>query len=590
MTRKAPARLFLPTALCLALIGCAGSPASMPRDEVGSGEVAPSGDAEVTRTARISGEGVPLAVPSRDQLLKNTIDSASLAAMEIGSPDAIKLAVERINADPHGMTDQNRAMLAVGAELMRILYPLEPVTWAMPSVPESSPYIGAIKSARMGVYDFNTGNADFLSIVLPSLVLAVSETPGEYYADAEDALQKAASRNPKSVLPPYFMALLTRRQGKKDASGAWYEKAWKLDSSCYPAGVGYARYLLDRGNGPASYAVALALAAKYPDAAEMAALCAQSAFSSRDWDSADPWILRVLKNDPGNAPFLLMRARILVERKEYLKASSLLDAFATKNRTDRDYLILKSRVLREWNRNLVEVTAILKEAQQLYPDDVEVMLATAEVCYQTGQTVNGLSGRDLVRAVLRRDGANAAALTLLAADQIASGEWADAVRTAEALVKVTPTDGSRVLLAKACLGAGQKARAVSLSRDLFQKQGTDELVASLYLKALIETGDVKTASEIISSRLAAASPSLKSVLYYYQGLLADDGDARLAALRSSLLSDPRNILSLFAMYEWYFARQDYRKAQYYLKQVIALDSTNASYARLQSKLDELLAP
>ncbi|HNY22737.1 MAG TPA: hypothetical protein PKO22_11385, partial [Treponemataceae bacterium] len=260
MTRKAPARLFLPTALCLALIGCAGSPAPMPRDEVGSGEVAPSGDAEVTRTARISGEGVPLAVPSRDQLLKNTIDSASLAAMEIGSPDAIKLAVERINADPHGMTDQNRAMLAVGAELMRILYPLEPVTWAMPSVPESSPYIGAIKSARMGVYDFNTGNADFLSIVLPSLVLAVSETPGEYYADAEDALQKAASRNPKSVLPPYFMALLTRRQGKKDASGAWYEKAWKLDSSCYPAGVGYARYLLDRGNGPASYAVALALA------------------------------------------------------------------------------------------------------------------------------------------------------------------------------------------------------------------------------------------------------------------------------------------------------------------------------------------
>lgn len=386
------------------------------------------------------------------------------------------------------------------------------------------------------------------------------------------------------------MALLTRRQGKKDASGAWFEKAWKLDGSCYPAGVGYARYLMDRGDGFGSYAVALTLSAKYPDSPEMATLCAQSAFLSRDWDAADPWILRVLKNDPGNAPFLLMRARILVERKEYLKASSLLDAFATKNRTDRDYLILKSRVLREWNRNLVEVTAILKDAQQRYPDDVEVMLATAEVCYQTGQTVNGLSGRDLVRAVLRREGANAQALSLLAADQIGSGEWAEAVRTAEALFKASPTDASRVLLAKACLGAGQRGRAVSLSRDLFLKPGADESVASLYLKALIETGDVKTASDIISSRLATASPSLKSVLFYYQGLLSGDGDARLAALRSSLLSDPRNILSLFAMYEWYFARNDYRKAQYYLKQVIALDSTNAAYARLQSKLDELLAP
>ena len=48
-------------------------------------------------------------------------------------------------------------------------------------------------------------------------------------------------------------------------------------------------------------------------------------------------------------------------------------------------------------------------------------------------------------------------------------------------------------------------------------------------------------------------------------------------------------MALYAMYEWYFARTDYRKAQYYLKQVIALDPANRRYTQQLSKLDELLA-
>jgi tetratricopeptide (TPR) repeat protein len=555
-----------------------------------AGETEQKTPAPVTPSSIVTGPGTVLVVPSREQLRKNTQDSAALAYIEIGSPDSIRLAVERINADARGMTDENRILLAVSVELMKILYPLEKVTWTMPSVPDTGSYIGAISSARKGVYDYNTGSADFLSLVLPSLVLAVSDAAGEYYADAAVSLQEAAARNPRSVLPPYFLALLSLREGKKDVALRWFEKAWTVDASCYPAGVGYAHGLLDSGNAAGAYEVSLSLSERYPDALPMNILCANAAFAMRDWDQADPWILKVLKSDPSNTAFLLMRARILVERKDYLKATSLLDAFATRNRTDRDYLILKARVLREWNKNLVEVLALLKDAQQRYPDDIEVLIASANACYETGQTLNGLSGRDFVSAVLRKDPGNASALALLVSDCIGSSEWADAVRNAEALVKIAPQDSSKILLARAYLGAGQGARAVSLSRELYSRLGVlDDQVTGLYLRALVSTGDVKTADELVRGRLANAAPALRSVLLYYQSQIVADSDARLASLRSSLLADPRNIQSLFAMYEWYFGRKDYRKAQYYLKQVIALDSSNANYAKLQSKLDELLA-
>jgi hypothetical protein len=73
-----------------------------------------------------------------------------------------------VNADARGMTDQNRVALALAAEMMRVLYPLEPVTWPVPSPPEIAPYIGAIRSAQLGLFAPESGTADFLSLVLPA--------------------------------------------------------------------------------------------------------------------------------------------------------------------------------------------------------------------------------------------------------------------------------------------------------------------------------------------------------------------------------------------------------------------------------------
>lgn len=582
--------LFL---LCFA--GCASAPSGKNPDADTPGSMSgktADGESATLTPSSIGGSswaGTPLSVPSRDQIRKNDLDSMIMRSLENGSPASLKKVVELVNTDPRGMTDSNRIALSIAGELMKILYPLEPVTWPMPAIPETGAYIGAVKSARMGVYDYNTGGSDFLSRVLPSLVLVLSRSPGDYYADAETALLKAASQNSQSVLPPLFLALLYERQGKTALSEAQYEKAWQTDQSCYPAGVGYSRSLVRRGQSAQALTVARALLASYPSSIEMVKLCAESAFSGQNWESADSYILTVLKAEPDNTRYLLMRARILVERRDYLKANALLDAFATRNRNDKDYLLLRSRVVREWNKNIVGAASFLKDAHSLFPDDIEVMLASAEVCYLSGQAINGFGGRDFVTAVLAKDPSHAAALKLLVTDYLDAEDWDNALRFAVKLDSISQNDESEILLARATLGAGQVQNAVSIAAGLYASGSPSEEIIALYLQTLAASGNSTTLKSIVDTRLPGASSSLKSVLYYYESTIYQDPDQQLSSLRSSLLSDPRNQLSLFAMYEWYFARKDYRKAQYYLKQVIALDPANPSWGKLLSALEELLA-
>jgi cytochrome c-type biogenesis protein CcmH/NrfG len=553
-----------------------------------SGKVDTGNSGSVSDSSVSGSGGTILAVPSKDKLKRNSLDQAVLSLLETGSPDSIRQAVERINADPRGMTDQNRVALAVAGELMKILYPLERITWPSPAIPDTGVWIGAIKAARQGAYDYGAGSSDFLALVLPSLVLSVTNAPGDYYAEAEAALKKAASGNDRSVLPPYLLALLYEREGKQSAADSLYLAAWERDRSCYPAGVAYARSLIRADSGMRALSVAKELLVRYPESTLMTRLAADAAFSTGDWTLADPYVLQAIKAEPDNADYLLMRARILVERKDYLKANALLDAFSTRSKEDKQYLLLRSRVVREWNRNPASAMVFLQDAQRLYPDDEDVLLASAEVCYQTGQTINKKGGRDFVALVLAKSPNNPDALSLLVADYIASGDWQNAVKHGERLVSVSPRDSSKVLLVRACLGAGQPGRAITLARALYQASTTDE-VTSLYLESLVVTGDLAQAGAIIGARLPSAPSTLKSILYYYESRTISDPDARLSSLRSSLLADPRNKDALYAMYGWYFAKADYRKAQYYLKQVIALDPSNRQYAQELVKLDEMLA-
>jgi len=81
---------------------------------------------------------------------------------------------------------------------------------------------------------------------------------------------------------------------------------------------------------------------------------------------------------------------------------------------------------------------------------------------------------------------------------------------------------------------------------------------------------------------------MRSFFYYRRSFLDAAEEDSLADLRSSLIANPRNADALFRLYEIYYEKRDYRKAQYYLKQVVALDPNNAEMRKLNEELSKLI--
>ena len=88
--------------------------------------------------------------------------------------------------------------------------------------------------------------------------------------------------------------------------------------------------------------------------------------------------------------------------------------------------------------------------------------------------------------------------------------------------------------------------------------------------------------------LVNASQKMKSYLYFQRSYLQFSEDLKLADLRSSLTQNPRNSEALLCLYEIYFDKKDYKKAQYYLRQVVAINPNASSVRKLNEALTQLM--
>ena len=105
---------------------------------------------------------------------------------------------------------------------------------------------------------------------------------------------------------------------------------------------------------------------------------------------------------------------------------------------------------------------------------------------------------------------------------------------------------------------------------------------------MISYGKQREARTLIEELLPNATSKMKSSLYYQRSRIETTEEKKLSSLRSSLTANPRNQDALFDLYKLYFNKNDYRKAQYYLKQVISLNPSNENYIKLNSELESLL--
>ncbi len=529
----------------------------------------------------------PLFVPEiQDQGFFAFSDKSIMQDMEIGSPASIQRAASKIR-NPSSQSE--KIILAVASSLMSIVWPSEQNGISIPSGIEANAYTGAIDSAKMGIYDVNTGNSDFFTMVLPSLVLLTSSSQTEYYNQSLAALSSALELRPDSVLVHYLLGILYQRMGDLNSSLRMYEKAAALAENCLETNYAFAQVLYLQGRYDEAQEIASRMLISFPGNLKLLKLLSQIASKTGNYALAESYINQVLQQEPENSQFLLLRVEVLIDQGNYVKAVSFLDIYSRVDKASKDYLLLRSRIQNEWNKNPVAAAATVEQALELYPNDSAVILAAANLAAATGNKVLGKTAGELAEEILLREPGNDEAIFIRAKDALVRKEWDTAYTNTSQLIKKDNVNlAKRILHIQACLGVNRVGEAQTEVSRLYQQHSDSDDVKELYLRVQAAAGNKGEVRSLIASFLPTASSQLKSFLYYQRSLLSSNDADKLADLRQSLTANPRNSEALFELYQYYFNRKDYRKAQYYLKQVVALNTNDEEILRLNVELEALL--
>lgn len=533
------------------------------------------------------GSATPLFVPEQeDKGFFSLSDSSIIKDMEIGSPASIQRAASKIR---NPSTQPEKVILAVASSLMSIVWPSQRNSITMPSDIEANAYTAAVESAKMGIYDVNTGNSDFFTIVLPSLVLLTSQSKGDYYSQSQAALEEGLRIRPDSVLVHYLLGCLYRRMDDLKAAQDQFKRAADLDEDCFETGYALAEIYFLQKKYQEAQETATHLLDLYPGNIKLLKLLAQLASRTGNYAAAENYINQVLQQEPDNSQFILLRVEVLMDQGNYVKAVPLLDVYSRVDKVSKDYLLLRSRIQYEWNKNTAAAAATAEQALELYPDDIDVVLAAAYLATITGNRVKEKTAGELAEEILAQDPGNEDAILIRAEDAIVRRDWNVAYANSSRLMEQeNPSLSQRLVYVRSCLGFGRIGEAQREVTTLYSQHPDSDEVKELYIRVLAAAENRGEVRSLIASLLPSASNQLKSFLYYQRSLLATNDTDKLADLRQSLTANPRNSDSLFELYSYYFDRKDYRKAQYYLKQVVALNTNDEEMLLLNAQLEDLL--
>ena len=514
-------------------------------------------------------------------------DSSIMEYAKIGSPSAIKTAISKIKNPAEKYTEEEAVLLAVLHTVMTNVWVSEPVSFTVPKDLPENVYTGIIDYVNKGIFDTNAGKSDFYTLVLPCVVLCKSN-PVAFYEDIESNLLEAINQDEKSVLAHYLLGLLYKNKKESEKSFYHFEVAYNLDSSCFEIVYEYANALYNAKQFGKAYELASSLKNPEDQNLGLLELCARSALAIGKLDIAESYVGKLLQKDPENQKIILLRAEILFEKEEYLRVSSLLDAYSKSDKSDVKYLLLRSKLQNKWNRNTPAAISTITEALNLYPENHDVLLCAAELASETGSLVNGKSALELI-APLKQDQEDSPILLKIELSEYSRlKDWNKAFEISEKILNLDSSLESKLSYISICLELNKNEKAFKVAEEIYSSNKGNEDVQLAYIRSLISYGKQKEARTLIEELLPNATSKMKSSLYYQRSRIETTEEKKLSSLRSSLTANPRNQDALFDLYKLYFNKNDYRKAQYYLKQVIALNPNDQELLDLNTNLESYL--
>lgn len=591
--------IFLITAFSV-FLGCqSSSQETMPNAEVGvHSTYAPQKPDAVTTITEPSQvdlkDATPVKLGRKTQSYFGSIDKTVLQDLEIASPSSINRGLNKMRKAAIEYTESERVIYNISSRIMSEVWSKENQLVNVPAVSQVSglgaSYLAIMDSAKSGIFENRKGEKDFFLTVLPALVILSSTENTGYYADAETALLSGLKMRPDSVLCNYLLGKLYEKQKQYEKAVACFEKATEPGTTVFEVLYEKAACLVALGHYEAASSILDRLVIQFPSDVQVLKLYANATLLMGDFPRAELYASQVLQQNPSDLEFVLFRAKIFVETGEYLKASSLLDVYAKSFPTQHEYLLLRAKLQKEWNKNLTVAISTIEKALSLYPDDEDIILYAAQLASETGSRVSGKTGVQLAELILKDDPDNVKGLQYSVQSLYNEGRYSEAYTLSKKLLGDKAVPQRAVLMhTKVCLAMHYNDEAWKYAASLYEKNSDNIEIIQHYIEVMIKTGRTQSASKLINSMLSGTpSANLKSFLFYERSFLTSNEGTMLSDLRSSLIANPRNSDALFRMYQIYYGRKDYRKAQYYLKQVVSLNPNDEKYLRLNSELDQLL--
>ena len=515
------------------------------------------------------------------------IDDSVMDGIYKGSPDSLRSAMSALRQKGSEYEENEKVLAAVAADIMKLVWPSEKITWDIPAVSSDNPYTGAIESVRQGIFDSSTGNVDFLTTLLPAIVI-VNTTDSAICASCETALTSALAMQPDSVLANYLMAVLCEKKKDFVTAEKCLDIAYASSSKTEEIGLAYVRVL--RMNGKLS--AASEVLGKMNTSVNDISILRQNAyiaFESGNFESAELYVAKVLQQNPNDLEFLLFRARILVEKKDYIHAVSLLDMYARQDSSSIDYLILRARVQLDWSKNTAAATDTVEKALQNYPDNIDALMFAARISSETDSPVAGKYADELAASVLAKYPGNREAMTYALDGLIHRESWQSAYEVCRNLISSDKVASAIIeKYVTVCIKLGKNNEAYEVAKKHYDANPEDETLMQAYILAYCKIGNRDAVLRYINTAINNATPKMKSYLFYRRSYLQLTEEKQLADLRSSLISNPRNSDALFRIYEVYYDKKDYKKAQYYLRQVVAINPNDTSVKKLNEALTKLI--
>lgn len=531
-------------------------------------------------------------VASRNKGYFSDINSKTMDLVCNGTYQNLRQAVTAIHkSDISSYTESEKTILYVSSVISSIVWPSERVSWYVPDMKNENQYVGAAGNSLKGIYDLSTSNSDFLSAILPvlSMVRVSDKEFSEYSQHAHMQIDAALKYRDDSVLANYLKGYMLDREGKFLEASRYFKACSKVASGSIEIAVALAGNDCKTGRPADSLEKAEKYLSDFTNNVSLLKVCADASYAMGDYSRAESYVARVLLSEPDSVDYILLRARLLMGRQDYVRTSSLLDACSRIAPDNKNYLMLRSELQREWNKNSSAAIETCGKALSLYPGDVEVMVFAARTASALSSKVNGMSAADLCEKVLGTDKDNISAMEVYVVELSRMGEWKKAYELSQVIISRPKVDDrSYRNHVDVCIGLKLFPEALNTAQKLYSDDSSSEENQQYYLKALVAASHRQQSLDMISRLLPKANQKMKSFLYYQRSYFGAAEEDVLSDLRSSLTANPRNKDALFRLYEIYYRKRDWRRAQYYLKQVVAIDPANPDYLSRNAELDKLL--